>query len=108
MHCIEVNFMSPQASAKGPVRLLNIRKYPDVFKALLVNAHVIARDLKEHYLVETDSLAGRIKEIIEAEAYAGVAGRQSVLDGSEIPRRTEAILESLRGQKIGTMDGGLG
>lgn len=39
-------------SPKAPIRLLNIRKYPDVFKALLLNAHVIAEDLKEHYLIE--------------------------------------------------------
>lgn len=55
-HRTEVSFMSPRVSTKAPIRLLNIRKYPDVFKALLLNAQVIARDVKEHYLVETDNL----------------------------------------------------
>ncbi|MBE0447993.1 MAG: hypothetical protein IBX64_07845 [Actinobacteria bacterium] len=54
--------MSPRVSTKAPISLLNIRKYPDVYKALLLNAQVIARDIKEHYLVETDNLAGKIKE----------------------------------------------
>jgi len=95
--------VSPR-TPKAPVRLLNIRKYPDVFKALLLNAHVIAKDLKEHYLIETDNLAGKIKEVIEA----GVAARQSVLDGIEPARKTEEVLKSLKGMKIGTIDGGLG
>lgn len=96
--------MSPQVSIKAPIRLLNIRKYPDVFKALLINAHVIAEDLKEHYLIETDNLAGAIRDVIAT----GAVDRKSVLDGSEPVRRTEEILSSLNGRRVGTIDGGLG
>jgi len=95
--------MAPKASARAPIRLLNIRKYPDVFKALVLNAQVIAQDLKEHYLIETDNLAGRIKEVVESGAI-----RRNILDGIEPVRKTEDILRSLRGHKIGTIDGGLG
>ncbi len=96
--------MSPRVSAKAPMRLLNIRKYPDVFQALVMNAQVIVKDLKEHYLIETDNLAGKIKEVIQT----GAIGKQSVLDRKELAKRTEEILRSLEGRKIGTIDGGLG
>ncbi len=103
IRAIEVNFMSPK-SAKAPIRLLNIRKYQDVFQAVVVNAQVIAQDLKEHYLIETDNLASSIKAVIES----GTAGKQTVLDGKGPAPRTEEILKSLRDTKVGTIDGGLG
>lgn len=91
-------------STRGPVRLINLRKYPDVFKALLYNAQVIASDLKEHYLIETDNLAGKIHDTIKA----GFIGSESVLGDAEASRKTEEILRSLKGSKVGTIDGGLG
>ena len=80
-----------------PERLLEVSKYPDVFQALLRNVPLVAEDIREHYLPQTDSLAGSLKESLLKET--GI---------SSVSRPVRDILEGLAGGTVAALDGGQG
>ncbi len=67
-----------------PERLLEVSKYPDVFQALLRNVPLVAEDIREHYLPQTDSLAGSLKESLLKEAGISSVSRpvRDILEGN--------------------------
>lgn len=90
--------------------LPNLAQYTDVFRAVLGNATLIAKDIREHYLPETAEMVNSVRRLVSAEGEGGTmrVAKASILNDMDPYDRTAEILRAMKGTTVAALDGGQG